>query len=988
MAIKDKKRFLMRYLDGKYLLSELNPFDVIEFLEYLNKRDININLFDRRGYDIISKKFFVNEVREYSVNSYSINFGIKFFNTFDEYYDYLNGDVYNHACYYGYLFDIDYIKKYSIDINKLNFISFTNKQIEHFSLKCEEKKQEQLEIKNRERNRIIKEWITINDTIETFDSLKAEISYLRKKGIKNDDIIFHYLLKKYGNKINKYILDYIMSKPIDINSYFLDFLLNNLNKKEAETENERLIATHYGYYNRQKLYKKNKKIINLFFNEKTSAIKQGYYDSNNRLFKIQFVFYCDSNIPFYKLIKYYDSFEMFVKELGGDLSNVDLSESDIDINEIKKYITNNKTKFPIEKGSLKYLIIKEFKNNKYYVTQKIVDSSSNIVRIEKNEFQWFCDFVYFLKNDISNADLLFCEGIENIKNIKNIKKENIKVNSRVAKELGLEINGLSNEMTSLAIPNLQRKNEVETANSFLEKKQEFNEYDRMISYISDIHLPHKYMLYDCKSIDDVEYVNTIIANKINADECSIKLICGDISSDFSQYKFFLNKLKEKCRYSKYFITLGNHELWPFSGVPLNNIIGEYKKLYNNENLFLVQNNLFYFEKNDIKEITTEELTKITKYELRRRLQAAQLIIFGGIGFSGCNETFNADIGIYKETINRESEINQSDIFRNLYLKVVESLNDKNVIILTHMPMNDWNKFDRPIDRFVYVSGHNHRNYFYDDGLTRIYADNQSGYTLKNIEMKHFYVSVSYDLFSDYDDGIYSINRRDYELFYKGIGESISFTRDFKNIYMIKKSYVYMFFLESNNGTLSILNGGSIRKTNGHSLEYYYDNLVNYSNAINLFLNKYNKKQFEMSEFVKSIGGSGRIHGCIIDIDFYNHIYINPLDGTVVPYFAFSIIDKYVYNNISSLLFYRSPELYENLSNNYNNNLLTVINDGEISNKLINVLDTKMYSISRIIKGLQYTCKYNIVRVWNDKMIENQSDDLAKLLIEDILKISK
>ncbi len=48
----------------------------------------------------------------------------------------------------------------------------------------------------------------------------------------------------------------------------------------------------------------------------------------------------------------------------------------------------------------------------------------------------------------------------------------------------------------------------------------------------------------------------------------------------------------------------------------------------------------------------------------------------------------------------------------------------------------------------------------------------------------------------------------------------------------------------------------------------------------------------------------------VDIDFYNHIYLNPIDGKVVPYYALSTYDKWVYKDVKSLLLERCPELID------------------------------------------------------------------------------
>ena len=60
-----------------------------------------------------------------------------------------------------------------------------------------------------------------------------------------------------------------------------------------------------------------------------------------------------------------------------------------------------------------------------------------------------------------------------------------------------------------------------------------------------------------------------------------------------------------------------------------------------------------------------------------------------------------------------------------------------------------------------MSGHTHRNYFYDDGEYRIYADNQIGYRERTPHLKYFYLDDTYDIFVDHDNGIYEITREQY-----------------------------------------------------------------------------------------------------------------------------------------------------------------------------------------------------------------------------------
>ena len=65
---------------------------------------------------------------------------------------------------------------------------------------------------------------------------------------------------------------------------------------------------------------------------------------------------------------------------------------------------------------------------------------------------------------------------------------------------------------------------------------------------------------------------------------------------------------------------------------------------------------------------------------------------------------------------------------------------------------------------------------------------------------------------------------------------------------------------------------------------------------------------KISEVIKSFGGSGRIHGCIIDVDFLNHVMLNPSDGQITYYYSpvFGYVEPY--DNMLNLLESHNKEL--------------------------------------------------------------------------------
>ena len=210
--------------------------------------------------------------------------------------------------------------------------------------------------------------------------------------------------------------------------------------------------------------------------------------------------------------------------------------------------------------------------------------------------------------------------------------------------------------------------------------------------------------------------------------------------------------------------------------------------------------------------------------------------------------------------------------------------------------------------------------------------------------------------------------------------------------MIKREDIYLFMVENTKGELMLLNGGAVRKISIRDVEYYYEHLVDYSNSIKLFLSEYYKFQKDVSKEIISIGGTGSIHGCIVDIDFWNHIYINPLDGKLTPYNALDIVRKNVYTNLLSLLNNECPKLYakyvEETNKGESSSLYSIISaKEEISSQTKPYYETDIYKISNKIKSLQYTLKYNVVRLWNDSLLGEPTVEKGRALVEGILELS-
>ena len=123
MIIKNIKKKNIDYRDIPLELRD-NP-DIIEA-----ERKAGMRVFSSRGYDVISNRFFVEEnIIDFSDNSVLRTIPTMF-ESFDDYYEFLKGNIYEKSCYYQYQFTQKQIKEYKIDVSKLSNKALINTTIE------------------------------------------------------------------------------------------------------------------------------------------------------------------------------------------------------------------------------------------------------------------------------------------------------------------------------------------------------------------------------------------------------------------------------------------------------------------------------------------------------------------------------------------------------------------------------------------------------------------------------------------------------------------------------------------------------------------------------------------------------------------------------------------------------------------------------------------------------------------------------------------
>lgn len=998
--IQDNKLrdIIYRCTKRKCDFSELDYTQKKSILSYIRRKKIDCKVFEVRGYDLLKKCFFAYECTLKDNIQYSYNSDIIEFNTFNEYYEYLQGDIYENACYFGYEFsknDINLIGE--TNYRNLNAESYSSDVIENYSYEYHKPISTKKSRDMVKHNAKMKEWLECCPPINSYKSLLYMLSTFTKEFHECNDvkIFFQYIIRKYNDSIKKEIIKYACEHPKLEVLTFADVLLSYGIESAREVVDNYNNSPATTNISRKKDFEKLlSKISNSSGANIYAMTDAGRYDSLLKLYCVKRQYFSEPYSRLFSNSWYFLTFEDMASFLNNDLSNCDLSEADITNVDFSIYIRNEWTKLPKQRTYSSYEVIKGYDEdkNEFYVKQYWLDSIGNIIQNKSHYFLYFCDFCYFLHGDLTNSDMIMCKGISNIKSIQNINYQGMKVRSEDAKKLGLSLELVPLQSNIDMFPSTV-KSELETTATFLDKHTETDVESMKISYVTDIHLEFRFKANNCLTEEDIMYVIRKIVNNISSQSSEFNLIGGDVAEEPLLFKRFVDCLSKKINGYTFF-TLGNHELRKFEGVEFEKTISWYKSVLQQADFYLVQNNLFVISRYGIEEITELQLKMISAQELRDMTRDANLIIFGGIGFAGKNYDYNAYNGLYGNAINRNQEIELSMDFELLYNKVVKYLSDKNVIVLTHMSIKDWSKSNTRVKGFVYVSGHDHYNYYFDNGETRIYSDNQIGYRGKEVSLKYLYTRFDYNWFSDYEDGVHEISKEDYMNFYRGIGESITFNRDYQKLYLLKKDETCMFLMTTNKGNLQILNGGAVRSARGNTINYFFEHMGNYSKSIKMFLSKYNQYLQNVSEEIKLIGGSGKIHGCIVDIDFNNHLYVNPIDGTINPYFAVSVTNKYVYKNLLTLLKENCPEIFDNYERTIDlsdelaeKGRLIISSNNSIKAKKVYVTDTEMYRVSNIFKSLQYTTKYNIVRLWNSEIADHCSEEEGYMLVNNIINPS-
>lgn len=530
--------------------------------------------------------------------------------------------------------------------------------------------------------------------------------------------------------------------------------------------------------------------------------------------------------------------------------------------------------------------------------------------------------------------------------------------------------------------------------------------NRKFYYISDIHITHKIAKKNPKQSSDLA-IKRYVASKVKQMVQSVPdrknedylLIAGDVSFDYQISEIFYRNLVKYWHPSRIIVVLGNHELWDNSedsvADKVSFVVSKYRALFDELKITFLHNGLFT-ESGRLpftvrKTYSYEELIDAKPVDIEDYCSGSSIIVLGGIGFSGYNQDFNASHGIYQKTIlSREEDLFQTHLYEKLYKKINIALWNRTVIVLTHMPKENWSK-EEYNPNWIYVSGHTHFNDYCCDEEKTYYADNQVGYQNANLNLKWFYTKKVYGAFDFYPDGIYPIRRTEYIDYIHARGIAMNYNNPDGQILMLKREGFFCFLLKSSSGTLYILSGGKALVLENQNESYYYDEMALYGAFVKKAFSGYTNALNQISSVIKELGGSGDIHGAIVDLDFLNHVHLNPVDGKVTFYYATSMVNKYVYSSFQSLLKAQRPDMFKKFelllsrADKQDESLQIRSQEAGLPDYILHVTDTSIYGPSRRLRAFQYLTEQNIIRTWDKELIALMRKDLEnheKLLLED------
>lgn len=134
--------------------------------------------------------------------------------------------------------------------------------------------------------------------------------------------------------------------------------------------------------------------------------------------------------------------------------------------------------------------------------------------------------------------------------------------------------------------------------------------------------------------------------------------------------------------------------------------------------------------------------------------------------------------------------------------------------------------------------------------------------------------------------------------------------------------------------------------------------------------------------MKKIGGSGIIHGCIVDISFETHIQVDPYSGELKFYHSPRMGIMKTYDGLMQLLEEKNPVLFENAKKllDFGDSELLSLRVQNYSNMYEKIdIANSIYAVSNKINQIQRLFDRRVLRAWDDNILAYEVSDEAPLV---------
>lgn len=529
-----------------------------------------------------------------------------------------------------------------------------------------------------------------------------------------------------------------------------------------------------------------------------------------------------------------------------------------------------------------------------------------------------------------------------------------------------------------------------------------------VLYVSDLHID--WWLDDRKKTMD-ELIKDIFNYVPKNTFIDFIVIAGDLSRYIECAREFFEILCHKMHHheglmmSKIFYILGNHELSCYDTMKeCYSVYHELEKRFHR--LTVLTNQVYPY---------VSTCMSPSDISFGRDKDYPSCFVLGGVGFSRFNEIYNADTLIYSRDIaghHEDVEIPECEKFYKLYKTTLEKAKKLNIplIVITHIPVYDWLPAEEIDSQCVYFYGHNHHSEYRHSKDAFIVANNQIGYPVnkkgeksKNkIRFKYIEMEKAINPFRQYKDGYYQVLSEEYKQYCDYIGLHVEGVKTIQKqldkggiLWMIKQSEYYGFFVTAKTKTY-ICRGGTLKTiSNETDIQYFINNFPLMILGIIKFCTPYYTILQQISEKIKAAGLWGTIHGCIVDIDYSNHIAINPFDGTITRYNSCCVGDAIVFDSLLEMKKY-IPYYYNRMSDLEKRNFkkiettLKSISNNALIDKEKQLPATKtcevsynnsIYPVSRGYLLLERLLDSYTLQYWNDELLQN----IHNITAEDAMK---